>query len=319
MPTQAGVPLRRASPGQLREIWQLTPESEPGSLLVPPLQAKLIDTPGGELRLDGDDVWALQSSTRDNDGGFEKAFGPDGRSRRRSGSRRCSPDARGVQARIENQFEEGVGTGFLVAGGELTLSYPACVLVTNAHVIPAAVQPDEARITFRGLPGNEGSQAVGVSRVLARQARGTTRLFCRGARRPHRRCRDVHACATFRRTRWRARPRVHHRSPARVVDSQDLDRGQHRARRRRCPGALSCADRTWQFRKPSVRPEVERHRCPPQGGPGDATAGSARNVRGERGHPNRSHQRGPGARNALNASQRGVTSGRRSVRELPEG
>jgi hypothetical protein len=61
---------------------------------------------------------------------------------------------RGV-ARIEDPLEGGVGTGFLVDGERLHHSFPAVVLLTNAHVVglddPKALSPDRAVITFRAL------------------------------------------------------------------------------------------------------------------------------------------------------------------------
>src|SRR6185437_7436680 len=38
-------------------------------------------------------------------------------------------------ARIEDQYQEGIGTGFLVEGTDLHAAFPPVVLMTNAHVI----------------------------------------------------------------------------------------------------------------------------------------------------------------------------------------
>jgi S1-C subfamily serine protease len=76
----------------------------------------------------------------------------------RTGLARCA----GV-ARIGLERSRGVGTGFLVRGTSLhpTLG-DELYLLTNSHVVspnpevPIAITPEEALVTFEGLPGAEG-------------------------------------------------------------------------------------------------------------------------------------------------------------------
>jgi hypothetical protein len=66
-------------------------------------------------------------------------------------------------ARVEDDMGEGIGTGFLVEGPALHPSLPL-VLLTNAHVIPEGIRPEDATVAFRGLEDFSGT-GVSVQRV----------------------------------------------------------------------------------------------------------------------------------------------------------
>jgi V8-like Glu-specific endopeptidase/phosphoglycolate phosphatase-like HAD superfamily hydrolase len=133
---------------QLTEVWQLTPDRDPGARILPALQAKLLQRQGGEVEVGSADVSPEVERTARRIG-IEKVFGPEGFE-----SYRWFEDlmlrCRAV-TRIEDDYEEGVGTGFLVHGPDLHPTLPETVLVTNAHVVPDALDPANAILTFRGL------------------------------------------------------------------------------------------------------------------------------------------------------------------------
>jgi V8-like Glu-specific endopeptidase len=65
---------------------------------------------------------------------------------------------------VEDGYE-GKGTGFVLAGTAIRAEWPARVLLTNAHVVPGAVRPDQVAITFHGLSGSGPDAAVTVRPV----------------------------------------------------------------------------------------------------------------------------------------------------------
>jgi V8-like Glu-specific endopeptidase len=62
-------------------------------------------------------------------------------------------------ARIQTADEQGVGTGFLVAGPDLHPDLPPLVVVTNGHVVPEDLDPGRAHVAFHGLDDDPGRQA----------------------------------------------------------------------------------------------------------------------------------------------------------------
>jgi tetratricopeptide (TPR) repeat protein len=144
---------------QLREVWALDPQIDPGAHLLPVLQAELLHREGGpDVELDASDLTTATLDRIEHDPGFEKVLGKerfDTLKWFRTALERC----RSV-ARIEDPIEGGVGTGFLVAGRQLKAGFPAVVLLTNAHVIPEALAPDRAVVTFRALEGETGDYHV---------------------------------------------------------------------------------------------------------------------------------------------------------------
>jgi hypothetical protein len=139
---------------QLREVWALNAAMEPGAHLIPVLQAALLDREGAAEVVVGSAEMSTATLERiKHDTGFEKVLGAE-RFESLMWFRTALERCRGV-ARIEDPLEGGVGTGFLVDGERLHHSFPAVVLLTNAHVVglddPKALSPDRAVITFRAL------------------------------------------------------------------------------------------------------------------------------------------------------------------------
>lgn len=149
---------------QLIEVWHLDGEREPGARMLPLLRAKLLSREGGEITVSPAEVGRSALGNFDRSRGLEKVFGAERfQSLRwfREALERCR-----TVARIEDEYEEGIGTGFLLEGRALKDSFPAVVMMTNAHVIPEGISPEDAYITFRGLdtPGDIGR--FRVERVL---------------------------------------------------------------------------------------------------------------------------------------------------------
>jgi V8-like Glu-specific endopeptidase len=149
---------------QLTEVWGLTANSEPGSTLLPVLQAELLDRgEGGEVTVGPTDVDNHALARMDQDRRLQRVFGSERFTTTRwfkNGLDRC----RGV-ARIQDEVGDGVGTGFLVEGAGLHPGLPPVVLITNAHVIPKAIQAEDAFLAFRGLE-DFTDPGVRIRRVL---------------------------------------------------------------------------------------------------------------------------------------------------------
>jgi V8-like Glu-specific endopeptidase len=147
---------------QLLDVWQLRTDLAPGDSLLPILRSALLGRQGGAVVVVPTDVRA----TRVGDAlapGLERVLG----SSRfqslgwyRTGLERCR-----AVAQIENQTEDGIGTGFLVDGRRLHADLPATVLMTNGHVIPEAVAPGDAIVAFRGLDEDRTRQRFRVVRT----------------------------------------------------------------------------------------------------------------------------------------------------------
>jgi len=149
---------------QLTEVWGLTADSEPGSTLLPVLQAELLARgEGGEVTVGPTDVDNHALTRMDQDRRLQKVFGSERFTTTRWFSNaldRCR-----AVARIQDEVGDGVGTGFLVEGAGLHPNLPAVVLLTNAHVIPKAIQPEDVFLAFRGLE-DYAEPGVRVRRVL---------------------------------------------------------------------------------------------------------------------------------------------------------
>jgi Trypsin-like peptidase domain/MAP3K TRAFs-binding domain len=155
---------------QLTEVWQLDAETGPGAQLIPVLKAELLRRQGSEeLLIRPSDVDPRTLRRIEDGAGFEKIFGTE-RFNSLNWFRKALERCRAV-ARIEDVDEGGVGTGFLVRGPSLHPTLPEVVLVTNAHVLnehdQEALDPDQARVTFRAVERTDGELAVHrVARVL---------------------------------------------------------------------------------------------------------------------------------------------------------
>jgi hypothetical protein len=142
---------------QFQQLWRLDTEAEPGRQLIPMLRNRLLQTDGGALSVEPRELTPeslrrfddVQTTLRARGGiDYERVFGLD-RFHPVDWLRDALLACRSV-ARVEDGYD-GKGTGFVLAGDDLRPGWPARVLVTNAHVVPDAVEPDEVVITFRGL------------------------------------------------------------------------------------------------------------------------------------------------------------------------
>jgi len=129
---------------QLVEIWNLSDGEPPGSSVLPLLRAKLLLEEGGSLTFEAKDIVAEQQRAAE----LERVHGFDHFQTLqwyRQGLECCS-----AVARIETETGRGLGTGWLLRGGDwFQQGYDAPLLVTNAHVVSPPDRP------FRGalLPG----------------------------------------------------------------------------------------------------------------------------------------------------------------------
>lgn len=138
---------------QLTEVWRLTPGEPPGDRVLPALKAALLEQQGGEIEIGVDEASREKLDTLSKDAGYEKILGTDG-FKSFSWFQRCMTRAAAV-AKIEDSFEDAVGTGFVVRGSDLHSSLgDECLLLTNAHVISSdaavsrALRPNKAAARF---------------------------------------------------------------------------------------------------------------------------------------------------------------------------
>ncbi|GAB3249816.1 serine protease [Kineosporia babensis] len=141
---------------QLVEVWELNPDNEPGATFLPPLQAALLRKEGGRVTLDLPGIQAAQDAaalgtTLLQDAGFQSLDWM------AEGVQRCR-----TVARVDNEYSEGIATGFLVQGSAFGDGLPEAVLLTNAHVVPGTLSAARTRVRFRGLGGQE-DHTSGVS------------------------------------------------------------------------------------------------------------------------------------------------------------
>jgi V8-like Glu-specific endopeptidase len=153
---------------QFTEVWQLLPGNEPGTTILPILQSALLQREGGRVVL-GRGLQTGAAMIHDTVNALEAVLG-DTRfvplRWYRTGLLRCA----GV-ARIETQWGQGFGTGFLIRGEDL---HPALtgetVLLTNAHVIssdptvrkrfPPGTPPERTRVRFEGRENADTTYAI---------------------------------------------------------------------------------------------------------------------------------------------------------------
>ena len=160
---------------QLREVWGLTIEKPPGSLLLPLLQSQILQRQGGQVILREGTLGATIRATGNRlaHGKLEKVLGNDGVVTLKwylQGLERCR-----TVAQVRTLTDEGFGTGFLIRGSDLA---PALgnelLLLTNAHVIsddPTVQASDgslpsaDAAIRFEALESATGTE-FRVAKVL---------------------------------------------------------------------------------------------------------------------------------------------------------
>lgn len=138
---------------QLRNVWELDTTSSPGRELLPVLRSALLKHEGGQVTVESVDVRASRLHEL-GDGHLEKVLGADrfqSLTWYRNGLARCR-----AVARIQTSNDDGIGTGFLVAGADLHPDLPELVLVTNGHVVPEEIRPEDAVVVFHGLDEDPG-------------------------------------------------------------------------------------------------------------------------------------------------------------------
>jgi V8-like Glu-specific endopeptidase len=145
---------------QLVELWTLDSESLPGQILLPLLRSAVLGRDGGAVIVDPRESRAGRSESVAL---FESADGRNleavlGRERFKgmtwwlTGLERCR-----AVARIESRYGDAIGTGFLVAGKQLSPELPETVLVTNGHVVPEGLPYGQTFAVFHGLVGDRSS------------------------------------------------------------------------------------------------------------------------------------------------------------------
>ncbi len=153
---------------QLTTLWQLDTGTPPGDRLLPMLRAELLRHKGGDVVLDVGDLRADRLDPTSEES-LEKIFGDTrfvGLPWYRNGLERCR-----AVARVETESADGMGTGFLVAGPALHPDLPSLVLVTNGHVVPEGLDPQDAFVAFHGLdadgpaPGPPGLPVTSAATV----------------------------------------------------------------------------------------------------------------------------------------------------------
>jgi len=141
---------------QLQKVWQLDTTTLPGDDLLPVLRSALLAVDGGQVTVASSDLRATRLADELGGGRLEAILGADrylSLSWYRTGLKRCR-----AVARIQTADDLGVGTGFLVAGPDLHPDLPPLVVVTNGHVVPEDLDPDQAHVAFHGLDDDQGRQ-----------------------------------------------------------------------------------------------------------------------------------------------------------------
>ena len=138
---------------QLTAMWQLDVTTPPGSTLLPQLRSELLDKTGGAVSLSPGEVRAERLERLSHSAHLEKVLGTDRYQTLNwyiKGLERCR-----AVARVETENEDGIGTGFLVRGGDLAPGLPELVLMTNGHVVPERLSIDEAVVAFHASAGDK--------------------------------------------------------------------------------------------------------------------------------------------------------------------
>jgi V8-like Glu-specific endopeptidase len=142
---------------QLQKVWQLDTTTSPGNDLLPVLRSALLAVEGGQVTVVSSDLRVARLADDLGGGRLERILGVDrylSLAWYRTGLMRCR-----AVARIQTADDDGVGTGFLVAGPDLHPDLPPLVMVTNGHVIPEGLDSGHAHVAFHGLDDDPGRQA----------------------------------------------------------------------------------------------------------------------------------------------------------------
>lgn len=150
---------------QLREVWRLDPATTPGARILPPLDARLHQA-GHTLLVSPEKVADADSFAK-----LEKVFG-------RSPYMPFEAWAMGIECaksvcRVEDKLNQGVGTGFVVEGRQLSAKLPnEPVLITNAHVLTkdgdgGSLTPGAAHATFYASKDKSGRpHTTGIRKIV---------------------------------------------------------------------------------------------------------------------------------------------------------
>jgi hypothetical protein len=147
---------------QLSEVWKLETTTPPGDTLLPLLRSALLDQNGGTVQVAGEDLGPTRPGQL-SDEHLERVFGYDRYNTLtwyRNGLTRCR-----AVGQVQNLNEYGVGTGFVVSGKSLHPALPDRVFITNSHVVPEGLAPEQAIVFFRGLEPDLTAQGFRVARL----------------------------------------------------------------------------------------------------------------------------------------------------------
>jgi V8-like Glu-specific endopeptidase len=150
---------------QLREIWGLTIDKTPGSLLLPLLQSQILQRKGGQVNLPEGSLGATirETAKRAADKELEQILGTEGVVTLKwylQGLERSQ-----AVAQVRTSTGEGFGTGFLILGKDLAPQLgDEFLLLTNAHVVSddpsvqkekGSLPPEDAVVVFEALKSTE--------------------------------------------------------------------------------------------------------------------------------------------------------------------
>jgi len=148
---------------QLTEVWGLTLDTPPGSILLPLLQSQLLQRKGGRVDVPAGKMDETRQRTVEAAPVLEKVLGKEGVVT--LGWYKSGLDRASNVAKVLNPAGDGFGTGYLIRGGDLVPAFgDELLLLTNAHVAsddPAvqakygSLHPDDAGIAF------ESCEAIG--------------------------------------------------------------------------------------------------------------------------------------------------------------
>jgi S1-C subfamily serine protease len=144
---------------QFREVWGLEPGASRQGQLVTVLHAALLKASGGRLELQPEQLQGLATAGEE---AFERILGD-------TGTQTYTWLRKGLQradsiAMVRQDDGRGIGTGFLVRGGDLHAAFgDEPLLLTNAHVVSddpvdQALPRESATVTFEARDAAAGSR-----------------------------------------------------------------------------------------------------------------------------------------------------------------
>ena len=143
---------------QLTEVWQLSPDVEPGNTLLPILKAAMLKREGGTIKVAAHTLANESNSADASSKRLERVFGTDRYQPLgwlKTGLKRC--EAIGA---VETVTGKRIGTGFLVKASDFfpDRDQSELLFLTNAHVIspvdqpfPGAIPAEAAQVVFEAM------------------------------------------------------------------------------------------------------------------------------------------------------------------------